>query len=477
MQWLVNLLLWVYASALVGLTFRILMKRRPVGVTLAWLLFLYILPGVGILFYLLFGERYLGRIRAQRARTQFAYYSHWLNQILAQQPTESSALPPVMELTKAAVGMPVLPDNHWRFFTEASATYNALIEDIDYAESVIFLEFYILEAAGEVENVLVALEKAAQRGVSVYMMLDSVGSNRFLRSARRRLLEQRGVKVLDTLHANYLRMTLRRQDLRQHRKLIAIDNRLAYTGSMNLADPVFFKKHSGVGPWIDMMIRLQGPIASIVQGSLIFDWEMETGTRLEKYLSWPLIPKDRPGEDRMQLLPSGPALDEEILLQVLLTAIHTAKEQVLITTPYFVPDEAILMALKAAAKRGLRVSVIVPRKNDSILAQNAGRSFYDELLQAGVELLRFREGFLHSKMVIIDHNTLLMGSVNLDMRSIWLNFESTLIIDDEDVCREAIAIFSTYEKLAERIDLARWRQRRWTRRLVENLAQLASPLL
>ena len=180
------------------------------------------------------------------------------------------------------------------------------------------------------------------------------------------------------------------------------------------------------------MVKIQGDIAKLVQGTLVFDWEMETGVRLADSLANPTFAERH--ANLMQLLPSGPALDEEILLQVLLTAIHNARQRIVLTTPYFVPDESLLQALKSAGKRGLDVTVIVPRKNNSKLAQYAGRSFYQELLLAGVVIRRFTDGLLHTKTVIVDDHLVLIGSVNLDMRSIWLNFEATLVVDDVAFC-------------------------------------------
>lgn len=478
-DWLGSLLISVYGLAVIILSLRILMRRRPVGVTLAWLLFLYILPGVGVMFYLLFGERYLGRLRAQRATKQFQYYSLWLQRILVSQDTgatERSVLKPVMELTRGSLGMPAISGSQWSLHSHSVDVFANLIQDINNAEESIFIEIYILEAKGDVEPVLLALEHAVERGVHVYMMVDSVGSNQFLHSKRSQTLVKNGIKLVDALHANLLRMTLRRQDLRQHRKLIAIDNRIAYTGSMNLADPAFFKTKSGVGPWVDLMVRLEGDIAKIIQGTLIFDWEMETGIRLEKHLKWPEFHPIY-DDNLMQLLPSGPALDDEILLQVLLTAIHNAQSSVTITTPYFVPDEALLQALKSASKRGLDVTVYVPRRNDSKLAQFAGRSFYEELLLAGVTLMRFNGGLLHTKTVIIDRHLVLVGSVNMDMRSIWLNFEATLIVDDPEFCEAVLKVVHSYEMQSHRLVLNEWRKRAYPKRILENIAQLASPLL
>lgn len=477
-EWLLTLGLWLYFALLIALSFRILMRRRSVGVTLAWLLLIYILPLAGFGLYLMFGERYLGRLRAKRAMVQNRFYNQWLEQVSERDALNSlvgAPLRPVMELTLGSLKLPALRGHNWQLLSDPDAVFDSLLNDINLAEDWIFMEFYILEPAGRVEEVLTALANARARGVSVYVMLDSVGSNRFLNSARHRQLVEAGVDVLDVLHANVLRMFLQRIDLRQHRKLISIDNRIAYNGSMNLADPDWFKKHSGFGPWVDVMVRVEGPMAAIIQGTMIFDWEMETGYRLNNALSWPEAASDGPA--LMQFLPTGPAFDEDILLQVLLTAVHNAQRRVIISTPYFVPDDSLLQALKSVAKRGLEVTLLIPRRIDSRLAKYAGRSFYDELLSHGIEILRFEGGLLHTKSVIIDDHLVLVGSVNLDMRSLWLNFEATLVVDDPAFCNAMVALVADYKKNSHRLELNEWRKRRFHKRVLENLAQLASPLL
>jgi cardiolipin synthase len=477
-DWLPTLGLWLYIALLIALSFRILMRRRSVGVTLAWLLLIYILPLVGFGFYLLFGERYLGRLRAKRALVQNRFYNQWLEQVVERDALNTlidAPLRPVMELTLGSLKLPALRGHNWQLLSDPGSVFDTLLNDLSQAEDWIFMEFYILEPEGRVEEVLSALTAARIRGVSVYLLLDSVGSNRFLHSKRMRQMTDAGIEVLDVMHANILRMFLQRIDLRQHRKLISIDNRIAYNGSMNLADPDWFKKHSGFGPWIDVMVRVEGPMAAIIQGTMIFDWEMETGHRLTNALSWPESASDGPA--LMQFLPTGPAFDDDILLQVLLTAIHNAQHRVIITTPYFVPDESLLQALKSVARRGLEVTLLVPRRLDSHLAKYASRSFYDELLSHGINILRFEGGLLHTKSVIIDDHLVLVGSVNLDMRSLWLNFEATLVVDDPAFCNAMNAVVGEYKHSSHRLELKQWRQRRFHKRVLENLAQLASPLL
>lgn len=476
-DWLITGLLWLYGTALALLSLRLLMRRRPVGVTLSWLLFIYVLPGFGIFFYLLFGERFLGLNRAAQAERQFSFYSNWLQSTVIKTATiDSPKLHPVMQLTSSSIGMPTVSAAHWQLLPNAVDAFEILKRDIDEAKTSIFIETYILQAKGSVLGLLTALEKAAERGVAVYLILDSVGSNRFLRSSLCKKMSAAGVNIVDALHANYLRMMFRRQDLRQHRKLIAIDNHICFAGSMNIADPSFFKTRSGVGPWIDVMARFTGNIAKIIQATLIFDWEMETGKRLKQYLA---TFQQAPATDKkiMQLLPSGPGLDEELLLQVLLTAIYSAKSEVTVTTPYFVPDESIFQALKAAARRGVNVTVIVPLKNDSKLAQYAGRSFYDELISAGVNIRRFSKGLLHTKTVLVDEHLVLIGSVNLDMRSIWLNFEATVIVDNAEFSTSVRHLIDGYLSASDQVDIRQWRKRSVIKKLLENIAQLASPLL
>lgn len=463
-----------YACLLVALSLRILMRRRPIGVTLSWLLFIYILPGMGILLYLLFGERYLGKLRAKRATEQFKHYARWLQSL--EVPTEMpESSPKVMQLIHQTIGSPSLNAQTWEVLSQPDTLFCRLLDDINQAKHVIFAEFYIIEVKGEVHKIVDALIAAARRGVHVHLLFDSVGSNQFFRSRYCKEMRSHGIQIVDALHANLLRMSFRRQDLRMHRKLISIDSLVSYTGSMNLVDPKYFKTDAGVGAWIDIMIRMEGSISHFIQSTLVFDWELETGIRLEKHLCWPT--QTLSNKEQMQLLPSGPAIDDELLLQVLLTAIHSASKRVIITTPYFVPDESLYQALKTAAKRNVRVTIILPRHNDSKFAQYAGRSFFDGLLRAGVNIMRFNGGLLHTKAVIIDDNLALVGSVNLDMRSIWLNFESTLIVDDREFNSTIMTVIDDYIAQSQSLSLERWQTRSFPKKLFESIAQLASPLL
>ncbi len=479
MEWLISLALLLYGGVIALLAVRIVMRRRPVGVTLAWMLLLFALPVAGVVAYLMFGERYLGRLRAERGKQIQHFYQSWLQSRFADQDLPESAPVATLNmhrLVSRTMNFPLTRGNQWQLLSTPDTILDALALDIERAQQAIFVEFYICEAGGRVDAILERLENAAQRGIEVRMLLDSVGSHGFLRSKRCEQLRERGVEVVEVLYANPFRMLLQRIDLRQHRKIVTMDNRVAYTGSMNLVDPREFKQQSGVGQWIDLMVRLEGPVAVLMQGSLVFDWEMETGERLAHLLGNAPVDDSDVGAP-MQLLPSGPGTVDEAILLLLLNAIYSAREELIITTPYFVPDDTLVHALKSAALSGVKVKIYLPRHNDSKLADYAGRSFYAELLLAGVEIHRFYDGLLHTKCVLIDCQTVLLGTVNLDMRSLWLNFENTLLVNDVTFAAKVHEILLGYEAKSRKLSYNKWSHRPAHKRLLENLAQLFSPLL
>jgi cardiolipin synthase A/B len=253
---------------------------------------------------------------------------------------------------------------------------------------------------------------------------------------------------------------------------------VAFTGSLNLVDPRCFKRGAGVGEWVDAMVQVTGPAVKLLELVFVWDWLIETGETLEG-----LIPDDagklpaRTGEAVAQVLPSGPGYEGDTIYQALLTAIYAARRELIMTTPYFVPDEALIGALQAAARRGVAVTLIIPDRIDSVLVRYATRAYHDDLLSAGVRILRFHGGLLHTKSVVIDGDTTLFGTVNLDIRSLRLNFEVTLIASDAAFGAAVRDLQLAYAAQSEPVDLERWRRRGHFGRFLENSAQLVSPLL
>ncbi|AHF74044.1 cardiolipin synthetase [Candidatus Sodalis pierantonius str. SOPE] len=476
------LLLFGYWLLIAGVTLRVMMKRRAVPSAMAWLLVIYILPLVGIITYLLFGELNLGKRRAERSKALWPSTAQWIEdlkgcrRIFASENSEVARS--LFQLCEHRQGMGGLKGNQMQLLTSTDDALRALIRDIGLAQNNIEMVFYIWQAGGLVDQVAEALMAAALRGVRCRLMLDSAGSVAFFRSPYPALLRDAGVNVVEALHVSILRVFLRRMDLRQHRKMVLIDNYIAYTGSMNMVDPRFFKQDTGVGQWIDIMARMEGPVATAMGIIFSCDWEIETGERI---LPPPpdvnIMPFEQATEHTIQVIASGPGFPEGVIHQALLTSIYAAREQLVMTTPYLVPSDDLLHAICTAAQRGVEVHIIVPRHNDSMLVGWASRAFFAELLEAGVLIHKFEGGLLHTKSVLVDGQLSLVGTVNLDMRSLWLNFEITLVIDDDDFGSDLARVQEDYLARSRLIEARVWSKRPYWQRIVERLFYFFSPLL
>ncbi|MDP2571526.1 cardiolipin synthase [Vibrio sp. vnigr-6D03] len=468
---------WVLVA---GVTIRVVLKRRAVSVSLAWLMIIYIIPILGVACYFLFGELNLGRKRAERAQRMFSPYEYWFNQLHDCQ----AHLPELMEgqisqihdLCSNRTGIPALCGNTLSLQTSPVKILQSVIEDIKSAKHHIRMEFYIWHPGGLADSVASALIQASKRGVKVQVLLDSAGSHRFFKSHWKAMMETAGIEVIHALAVSPMRVFLRRLDLRQHRKIIVVDDEIAYTGSMNMVDPAHFKQGAGVGQWIDVMVRISGPTVNVLSAIHAWDWEVETGKR--EFPTFPHCPVDQEnGLHPVQVVPSGPGMPENLIQQVMILSINQAKESVRITTPYFVPSDQLLETLKMTAQRGVKVQLIIPHRNDSIMVKWASKAFYSELLNSGIEIYEFRGGLLHTKSVVIDQHQCLIGTVNLDMRSLWLNFEVTLAVDDASFTKELYWLQESYIENAHKIESATWSERGIVHRIFERAYFLLSPLL
>ncbi len=479
MDWLTSFILSIYFLLVIGLMIRVIFNKKSIGSTLAWLFLLFFLPGIGFGLYLLLGERFIGYARANRARDIYEQYSIWIQ----RQSNHPNAIPfdshaqdsAIWKQSFGTLRMPAFDGNQVRLLSDPESILSSIERSIREARNSVTAEFYICQPGGRVEQILDAMVDAVKRGVEVRLILDSVGSRSFLKSQKRQALEAAGVQVLSAMYTNPVEHLWQRIDIRLHRKIISIDGTHGFLGSMNLVDPELFKSDAGVGQWIDLMLCISGPTAKVLQGVMLADWEMETGERLE-HLSNAPSECEKPGVE-IQILPSGPPINSESLLQLLLCALYNARHSINITTPYFAPDETLILALKAAAQRGVKVKLFLPRHNDSRLAQYAGRAAYEELMLSGVEIHRFRGGLLHSKCVTVDEHTVLIGTVNLDMRSIWLNFEVTAVVKNNAFCQSVKQVIKAYEKQSQQLMASEWRKRRNIKKIAENFARLLSPLL
>jgi cardiolipin synthase len=340
------------------------------------------------------------------------------------------------------------------------------------------MEFYIWNEGGAADEVLEAVIRAASRGVQCYLLIDALGARPWWKSSQPKRLRDSGVQLRAALPTGLLRTLIGRTDLRLHRKIVVIDGAAAWTGSMNLVDPRYFKQDSGVGEWVDAMVRFEGTVVNPLAGILIGDWVLETGESLQKLIDGAGLGRAQPtGMANVQVVPSGPGQSEDGLLQMILGLINSARDELVLTTPYLVPDEAMILALRGAAGRGVQVTLIVPEKVDSFLTRYASRSYYDDLLDAGVVIQLYRGGLLHTKSISVDGTMSMFGTVNLDMRSLWLNYEVALFVYSREFADALGTLQKTYIEQSARLDASDWATRPFRQRFFENALRLFSPLL
>lgn len=481
-SWLALSAVALHWSAVVGLSVRVVMRRRPVGVLLAWITVILSVPVVGILLYLFIGENRVSRKYLRRGEAIRAQYLQWKKSLSRHYDVDWTRLGReailLQRQAESLFDFPVMPGNRIRLLTHYEAVFRSLVRDIQQCRTSCHLEFYIWHAGGLVDEVYEALINAAKRGVSCRVLLDAVGSKPFLKSAAVSGLKEAGIELGISLPVGPFTALVSRADLRNHRKMVVIDGEIAYTGSQNLVDPRMFKQDEGVGQWIDAMVRIEGPAVEAFAGNFIQDWEVVTGVGFEYFEgSSDLKQLDERGEALVQLVPSGPQPKPMAILQLVLGTIYSARKELIITTPYFIPDESVLTALVSAVHRGVEVTVIIPEKNDSRLVDYASRAVFDDLLSEGVRIAEFRGGLLHTKSISVDGEYCMFGSLNLDMRSLWLNFEVSLFIYDRELVTQIRDMQIGYLNNAGLIDPDTIRQRPLSQRFFENAVHLLAPLL
>ena len=359
----------LHAAIVVTIGVRVVMRRSARGVALSWLLLVATLPFAGALFYLLIGERRIGRKRSRAItllRTDFRQIAKatipadFTAVAWPDLPTAAQAMD---RLGRSLVGFATVRGNTFELFTDTQAILAAIVRDVDAARTSVLMEFYIWNEGGAADEVVEAVIRAAARGVRCLLLIDALGARPWWKGTQPKRLRDAGVQLRAALPAGLLRTLVGRTDLRLHRKIVVIDGMAAWTGSMNLVDPRYFKQESGVGEWVDAMVRVEGTVVNPLAGILIGDWLLETGESLQELIDAAGLGRAQPlGTANVQVVPSGPGESEDGLLQMILGLINSAQHELVLTTPYLVPDDPMILALRGAAGRGVQVTLIVPEK-------------------------------------------------------------------------------------------------------------------
>ncbi len=468
----------VFVFELAVLLRAMLRPQREPASRVAWLIAILVLPVVGTLAYLLLGE---ARV-SQRRRARFAAIEARLprpggDPEAARLLAESLYAAP-FALARTVNGLPPTLGNRARLAPDSNAAIAQMVADIDAAQETVHLCFYIWLADHNGLAIKEALLRAARRGVKVRVLADALGSRGFIHSLHWADLRHGGVDARTALPVGGLIWPLirGRVDLRNHRKLLILDNRVVWCGSQNGADPEFRIKRR-YAPWVDVMTRWEGPVARHCQFLFATDWMGEDGDDVTALLT-PELPGARPEQGiPAQVIGTGPLLPYSAMTACFAELIHAARAELVISTPYFVPDEQLLFALTSAARRGVPTVLIVPRRNDSRIVAAASRSYYAALLAAGAEIHEFRPGLLHAKTMVADRAVALIGSANLDRRSFELNFENNLLFHDPAFAAELRARqdhWLAQSTPVTRADVAAFNP---LRRLWQNFLAMLSPLL
>lgn len=453
----------------------ILRRQFAPGASLAWLGVIFLHPYIGTALYMMLSETRIGPQRIARHRELVQYYRAATE--LTDQPqcaidpaVADSYAPMILQAQKIS-GLPVLEGNAVEFLPTCEQFIDRLVADMDAAVSEIHLLYYMFDRDKTAQRVATALIAAVKRGVHCRVLADAVASRGFFRTTGLGPgLRDAGVEVVAAMKVAMLRQGLPRVDLRNHRKLAVIDGKIAYAGSHNLINPDYGGRQGN--PWIDVTGRLTGPITH--QLGLVFaeDWAFETGVKLD-------APEFGPhtGTISMQVVPTGPIAVGETYRRLLLGAIQSARSRIVLTTPYFVPDEPTLVALLMAADRGVQVQLIVPQVADHFFTAAAGRAHYSKLLEGGVSIHLYRPGLLHSKTVTVDDAVGLFGSANLDVRSFNLNFELSVLLYGKEATEQLRAVQSSYLADSTPLNFADWSRPNLIRQYFDRAVSLLSPLL
>lgn len=417
----------------VGFTLRILLRENlSPPARLAWFIVLVILPYAGLVIYFLFGEVDIGDKASNRYTDIFAAIDRTAHHLKGDPATLHDAIDPLYRPAFAYAasinGFHPITGNSARLMATAEETVEAMVADIDAAQDHVHVLFYIWLDDVTGTALAEALIRATARGVTCRAMADGLGSRLLIGSALWRKMEEAGVQVAVALPLRNLIRTIltSRLDLRNHRKITVIDGRITYCGSRNSADPEFRVKPK-FAPWVDIMLRVEGPV--VVQNQLLFisDWMAATG---EDLISFPKAAAGVQDGFPAVVIGDGPTERRGATPQLFANLIASARDRITISTPYFVPDAIVMEALRAAAYRGLDITLILPSRNDSWVVAAASRSYYRALLEAGCKLREFQPGLLHAKTFTMDGQVTFLGSSNLDLRSFDLNYENNILLQD-----------------------------------------------
>ncbi|WP_136709989.1 cardiolipin synthase [Agromyces sp. H66] len=455
-------------------------NRRPTA-GMAWLLAIFFIPVVGILLFLLIGSPKLPKHRREKQAQVDEYIrdsTHGIERV-SDSTTWPTWFDGVVRLNRNLGAMPLIGSNSASLIGDYQGSLDAMTEAIRGAERYVHVEFYIFAYDRTTAPLFDALGDAVARGVEVRVLLDHIASARvagYRKTLRR--LDDMGVRWQLMLPVQPWLGRYQRPDLRNHRKLLVVDGAIGFMGSQNIIDRSYNKRSNirrGL-KWKELVARVEGPIVSGLEAIFATDWYLETGEPPMREI----VPLGQESEAQgldCQVVPSGPGYTNENNLKLFLALMYAARERIILTSPYFVPDEAMLRAISGATQRGVHVELFVSEIGDQALVYHAQRSYYEALLRAGVKIWLYQAPYiLHSKHFTIDDDVAVIGSSNMDIRSFELNMEVSLLVRGASFVHEMRAVEADYRRNSRELSLDEWERQPLRSTVLDNLARLTSAL-
>jgi cardiolipin synthase len=452
-----------------------IMKTRTSQGAIAWALALITLPYLALPLYLILGrDRFRGYIDARREEGQRIQH---LREAMARRAQDRSFLPksaPESYLVfNQLAQMPFTTGNQAQLLIDGRATFAAIFDGIDAATRYVLVQFFIVHDDEIGRELKARLLAKARKGVAIYFLYDEIGSHalprRYIRELRRGGVHAEPFKTSRGLSFRF------QINFRNHRKIVVVDGQLAFVGGMNVGDE-YLGRSRRFGPWRDTFASVSGPATKAVQLSFLDDWHWSTGEVPE--LDWSI---DRDGSDEdgtpVLVLPTGPADDIDSCTLFFAQAIQLAKERVWITSPYFVPNPEILVALELAVLRGVDVRILLPGMPDHLLVYLAAFSYLKDTLPVGVKMYRYKEGFLHEKVMLVDDQLAAVGTANLDTRSMRLQFEITLLFADQSFAAEVRKMLEADFARSRPLLMSEIDDRSFAFKVIVRIARLLAPVL
>ena len=462
-----------------------LMETRTTGKTLAYLLLLLFIPGLGVILYLLIGvNRRVNRIYSRKWMSNVRL-SERLKDYLRKENRDTLLEHSALVDNKGGIARllfrdtlsPITANNETELLINGEEKFPVLLEALRTAQHHIHLEYYIFEEDIIGREVMEILMEKARNGVAVRFIYDDFGSS----DINRRFLKEMRAAGVEVFPFYKIRLLANRLNYRNHRKIVVVDGHTGFVGGINIADryinePQYRQAHPHWPFWRDTHLRIKGQGVHTLQFLFMGDWNFCAEADLP--ITQDFFPDiDTKGDDLVQIAASGPDSERSSIMLSFLAAINQAERSVYITTPYFIPNEAIYNALQQAALSGIDVRLLVPGESDSRLVNKAAESFYEDLLACGVRIFRYNKGFVHAKTMVVDDNLSVVGTANMDIRSFDFNFEVNAFVYSREINWKLSEAFLQDALYSNELVLADWRGRgRWPR-LGEAVVRLISPLL